>query len=465
MSKGKRSNPPHAVAGAPLVGVTAAPPSAEGDAVRGRRHLAAGEGPPEGAGMSRPARLAYLFALLFQGVVVILLVFNGLLLLGLTLRGPAPAGVPPGPPTPPPQASDPAQAARLQSALKEQQEKFDEMRQVFVSQQEKLATQNQMFDAHKQQLEALQKKLASTTPSPPNPRVAPEKPVPAPEAKQQVKAMQALEWQVGDQTTTLRRLVEEFGRQSAGLTALTGKLARLEQLQHLERLKQIEGSVTNVFGTLAELRNRLDTVGKMFEQLQPDVGPVEIVVIGLHSARLDLAPYLPAFQDLMQKQPFRTAYKHYRLGFAKGVTDKVEPVVPLDAPPEKVTDVLFSWPAPAVTASERLDKLGAGLVREMFKEKKAGVRRRCVVVASTECPPPDPAAGWDDLEVDVILLGPDKPREDLTPDRIKQWTAFCAARRGVLVLPAAAPADPPAARVADLKFKLQRLVHPLLYVR
>jgi hypothetical protein len=240
---------------------------------------------------------------------------------------------------------------------------------------------------------------------------------------------------------------DSFTALRSDLAALKGdpRLTRLE-----EKLAQVQTALVD--------RKRPTPAGT-----PPPLCPqLDVMVLALNSRNLTLADYKEAFRglfdDYARERPFWDPAGNYRLGFYVAQTEQVDARVPFDDPTIKLTS--FNIGAPGNHITERLSAIGPRVLEKFSKDRP---NRRCLVVASTQCPPPelnDP--GWKELPaVDAVLIshtGQLPPSEEF----VERWKSFCRHKKGEAIfrVSRADGTRPDREAVLELWLKLRSLAHP-----
>ena len=247
---------------------------------------------------------------------------------------------------------------------------------------------------------------------------------------------------------------------SAGFTALRAEVAGLKADLGRSRLDEKLGQVQK---ELVDLRRQLPAGGVAANRQGGALCPqLDVMVLALNSRNLTLADYKDAFRGLFadydRERPFWDPGGNYRLGFYVAQTEQVDARVPFDNPAIRLTS--FNIGAPGNHITERLSAIGPRVLERFNKDRP---NRRCLVVASTQCPPPeltDP--GWKELPaVDAVLIGHAgqlPPSEDF----VDRWKNFCRQKKGEATFLAsrAVTAEQDRAAVLELRLKLRSLAHP-----
>jgi hypothetical protein len=232
--------------------------------------------------------------------------------------------------------------------------------------------------------------------------------------------------------------------------------ADLEDLKRDPRLGRLEQKLASVQTALVDLRRPTSAA--------PAGGcpQLDVMVLALNSRNLTLADYKEAFRglfhDYARERPFWDPAGNYRLGFYVAQTEQVDARVPFDDPTIKLTSFNIGDPGNHIT--ERLSAIGPRVLEKFSKDRP---NRRCLVIASTQCPPPelnDP--GWKELPaVDAVLLshtGQLSPSEEF----VERWKSFCRQKKGEATfrVSRADGTRPDREAVLELWLKLRSLAHP-----
>lgn len=259
-----------------------------------------------------------------------------------------------------------------------------------------------------------------------------------------------------------RTAFPDFNSQYAALRSDLGDLKREPQLRRLEeKLDRTEAS-------FAKLRQELQTIrpAGVNRQEGPLCPQLDVMVLALNSRNLTLADYKDAFRglfaDFARERPFWDPTGNYRLGFYVAQTEQVDGRVPFGDPTPRLTS--FNIGAPGNHITERLSAIGPRVLEKFSKDHP---NRRCLVVASAQCPPPQAAdPGWKELPaVDAILIA--TAAQPLAADFTERWKSFCRHKKGeaVFLVSRADTATSDRAAVLELRLRLRSLAHPARIVR
>ena len=244
-----------------------------------------------------------------------------------------------------------------------------------------------------------------------------------------------------------------------GLAALRAEVAGLRTDPGRSRLEEQLGQVRK---ELAELRRQLPAGGAVAKQPAGALCPqLDVMVLALNSRNLTLADYKDTFRglfaDYARERPFWDPAGNYRLGFYVAQTEQVDGRVPFDDPTIRLTS--FNIGAPGNHITERLSAIGPRVLEKFSKDRP---NRRCLVVASTQCPPPEVTdPGWKELPaVDAVLIS--RAGQPPSTEFVGRWRSFCRTKKGeVALLESARDASgPDRAAVLELRLKLRSLAHP-----
>ncbi len=191
-----------------------------------------------------------------------------------------------------------------------------------------------------------------------------------------------------------------------------------------------ESAEMKLWDRVAEPTNRIPPK-QAGARVEPE--PAEIILFALDSHKLPVKDYAPNLKDLVNelvkehnvvlKKPLSVFY----------VTGGVFKSVAFVREWKLEQNQMDQYSEAYKGATEELAKLGTQVMQK-YQEKKG--RRRCLIIASTECASPLGEESWKDcnLEADAILIQPKSP---LAPPadaekHLLDWSDWCVQRNGRL---------------------------------
>jgi hypothetical protein len=255
-------------------------------------------------------------------------------------------------------------------------------------------------------------------------------------------------WWLGGEFGRLRRQVESarpeglIDRERAELEALRKERDALWEpiRRHAAERDQRLDAREN------ELKARIADLARLPAPKPPDAPPAvakpqDILIAVLHSKKVSYnRDCLAALVKFCQEASSKT----HRLAVTAVLTDHVyPPVIKFGEDVRKRHENAFNLNLPLDHPSENADHaVGEGLRGLLNLDPEAKRSPRLILVASTQCRPPDPAAdarektpGWRGMQgvrVDAILIQP-QDKKDAPPDpgdRAAGWLAFCGRSGG-----------------------------------
>jgi hypothetical protein len=259
------------------------------------------------------------------------------------------------------------------------------------------------------------------------------------DSSEQGKALKEAGGKLAEAVTALNDAVGKTTEAAKGV-AVTGSKLGLSQGNFTDEVIRLQVAVQRLNGLLLAAQRSDD--------------PQDVLIAGLHSETgLDFRTWAAAVKPLFTDLPYRES-RGYRLGFVLVTGENVQPVLPLDADRQASNpDEAFGKIQLRQGSRDFTDRLGELLPGQFGKP---GRRRRCILIASSQCAAPP--ARWQNLGVDVVLVGTGKG--PFPPPDAAGWLRFCAEQQGALVCLRPADGQPPAALVGELGWQLSRLALP-----
>ena len=277
-----------------------------------------------------------------------------------------------------------------------------------------------------------------------------------------------LETAIGETETKLAAIqLDDKTREALTLQlgALKAGVAKLKQAAVAEAgLSRVETTLTQLN---KDTKQGLDALSKQLADLTKkpqrfDIEPHDVVLTAFHSERLPIGRYKEAVRELLLHRFVPDGTPQYRLAFAVASGDNLDIIAALGAEPK--LDRLSTYLNPTPGAAENPTAVGMK-VKEVFGTRvQAGLRRRCILLASTRAVAPDPfAPPWNDYDVEVVLLTVDPLPNDAEATTVRKWADFASARGGTVALFRQPDiARPTEAAQATLARKLVRAALPML---